>query len=148
MRSPGCPPFRRDIERAFWRKVAEGLSSEDAAIACGVSGPVGSRWFRERGGMPLIQLTELSGRYLSFAEREEIALLRVQGHGVRAIARQIGRSPSTISRELRRNAATRSGRLEYRASIAQWKAELAARRAKTAKLVSNERLRDGTRGNR
>ena len=71
MRSPGCPPIRRDVERAFWVKIAEGLTSEDAAVACGVSGPVGSRWFRERGGMPTIQLTALSGRYLSFVEREE-----------------------------------------------------------------------------
>ena len=52
------------------------------------------------------------------------------------------RSPSTISRELRRNAATRGGTLEYRASIAQWKAELQARRPKTAKLAGNDRLRD------
>ena len=35
-------------------EIAEGLTSEDAAVACGVSGPVGTRWFRERGGMPLI----------------------------------------------------------------------------------------------
>ena len=142
MRSPGRPPVRRDVERAFWVKIAEGLTSEDAAIACGVSGPVGSRWFRERGGMPSIQLSPLAGRYLTFAEREDIALLRVQGLGVRAVARRLGRSPSTISRELRRNAATRGGRLDYRASIAQWKAELQARRPKTAKLVSNERLRN------
>ena len=142
MRSPGRPPVRRDLERAFWVRIAEGLSSEDAAIACGVSGPVGSRWFRERGGMPSIQLSPLSGRYLSFAEREEMALLTVQGRGVRAIARQLGRSPSTISRELRRNAATRGGQLEYRAGIAQWKAELQARRPKTAKLVLNDRLRE------
>src|SRR5215216_3443252 len=142
MRSPGRPPIQRDVERAFWLKIAEGLTSEDAAIGCGVSGPVGSRWFRERGGMPLIQLGPLSGRYLTFAEREEIALLRAQGCGVRGIARQVGRSPSTISRELRRNAATRGGRLDYRPSIAQWKAELAARRPKTAKLVANEPLRD------
>lgn len=142
MRSPGRPPARRDVERAFWVKVAEGLSSEDAAVTCGVSGPVGTRWFRERGGMPTIELGPSSGRYLSFPEREEIALLRAQGCGVRSIARQIGRSPSTISRELRRNAATRGAKLEYRASVAQWKAELAARRAKTAKLVSNEQLRD------
>ena len=146
MRSPGRPPIHRDVERVFWVKVAEGLTSEDAAIACGVSGPVGSRWFRERGGMPSIQLSPPSGRYLSFVEREEIALLRAQGCGVRTIAGQVGRSPSTISRELRRNAATRGGRLDYRASIAQWKAELAARRPKTAKLVSNEQLRDYVQG--
>jgi IS30 family transposase len=53
----------------------------------------------------------------------------------------LGRSPSTISRELRRNAATRCGRLEYRASVAQWKAERAARRPKTARLAANDRLR-------
>ncbi len=141
MRSPGRPPIRRDVERAFWAKVAEGLSSEEAAIACGVSGPVGSRWFRERGGMPTIQLGPLSGRYLSFAEREEIALLRAQNVGVREIARRLRRAPSTISRELRRNAATRGGRLDYRAGIAQWKAELMARRPKAAKLVANDQLR-------
>src|SRR5438552_2378451 len=111
MRSPGRPPVRRDVERGFWMKIAEGLSSEEAAIACGVSGPVGVRWFRERGGMPSIQLTPLSGRYLSFAEREDIALLRGQGLAVRAIARTLGRFPSTISRQLRRNAATGGGQL-------------------------------------
>ena len=142
MRSPGRPPIRRDVERAFWVKIAEGLTSEDAAIACGVSGPVGSRWFRERGGMPTVELGPSTGRYLCFSEREEIALLRVQGLGVRAIAREIGRSPSTVSRELRRNAATRGAKLEYRAGVAQWKAELAARRPRPAKLVVNDRLRD------
>lgn len=60
-----------------------------------------------------------SGRYLTFAEREEIALLKAQESGVREIARRLGHSPSTISRELRRNAATCGGKLEYRASVAQ-----------------------------
>ena len=142
MRSPGRPPIRRDVEQAFWRRIAEGMTSEDAGIAVGVSGPVGSRWFRERGGMPSISLDAPSGRYLSFDEREEIALLKAQDHGVREIARRIGRAPSTISRELRRNAATRSGTLKYRAGVAQWKAELAARRPKTAKVVANPQLRE------
>jgi IS30 family transposase len=82
-----------------------------------------------------------SGRCLSFADREEIALWRAQGHGVREIARRLGRAPSTISRELRRNAATRSGGLEYRATTAQWHAERAARRPKRAKLATNPALR-------
>lgn len=69
-----------------------------------------------------------AGRYLSFVEREEIALLRASGCGVREIARRLARSPSTISRELRRNASTRGGRLTYRATIAQWHAERRARR--------------------
>ncbi len=82
-----------------------------------------------------------SGRYLSFREREELAILRAQGRGVREIARHLGRSGSTISRELRRNAATRSGGLEYRATAAQWHAERAARRPKMAKLATNAVLR-------
>jgi IS30 family transposase len=83
----------------------------------------------------------LSGRYLSFAEREQIALLRAEGRGVREVARQLGRAASTISRELRRNAATRSGGFAYRATTAQWHADRAARRPKPAKLVSNAALR-------
>jgi IS30 family transposase len=83
----------------------------------------------------------LSGRYLSFAEREELAILHAQSAGVREIARQMGRSASTISRELRRNAATRSGGLDYRATTAQWHAERAARRPKSAKLAVNVALR-------
>jgi IS30 family transposase len=82
-----------------------------------------------------------SGRCLSFADREEIALWRVQGHGVREIARRLGRSASTISRELRRNAATRGGGLDYRATAAQWHAARAARRPKPAKLAANAALR-------
>jgi len=78
---------------------------------------------------------------LSLASREEIALWRVEGHGVREIARRLGRAASTVSRELRRNAATRSGGLEYRATTAQWHAERAARRPKPAKLVTNPALR-------
>lgn len=92
--------------------------------------------------MPPICLAEPTGRYLSFEEREEIAILRAQGKGVREIARAVGRDPGTISRELRRNAATRGGKLEYRAGVAQWKAQQAAKRRKTAKLVTNERLRE------
>ena len=143
MRSPGRPPPQRAVERAFWGKIAEGLSSEEAAVAVGVSGPVGSRWFRQRGGMSAsVRGGPSAGRYLTFAEREEIALLRAQGAEIREIARRVGRAASTVSRELRRNAATRGGQLEYRASVAQWKAERAARRPKAAKLVVNARLRD------
>ena len=82
-----------------------------------------------------------SGRYLSFSEREEVALLRAQGHGVREIARCLRRAPSTISRELRRNAATRHGGLEYRATTAQWHADRSARRPRASKLARNEALR-------
>ncbi|WP_285705273.1 IS30 family transposase [Microtetraspora sp. NBRC 16547] len=91
--------------------------------------------------MPPISLDPPSGRYLSFAEREEIAVLRAKECGVREIARRLGRAPSTISRELRRNAATRGGRLDYRASVAQWHADRQARRPKVCKLAANDQLR-------
>ena len=142
MRSPGRPPVgRREHRQRFWKAIALGLTSEDAALAAGVSAPVGTRWFREGGGMQLNNLAPLSGRYLSFAEREEIALLHAQGFGVRAIAMRVGRCPSTISRELHRNAATRSGGLEYRATTAQWHADERAKRPKVAKLAVNDDLR-------
>jgi len=106
-----------------------------------VSPAVGARWFRESGGMTPLPFGPVSGRYLSFVEREEIALLHARGCGVREIARQLGRSPSTISRELRRNAATRSGNLDYRAITAQWHADQRTRRPKVATLAANDKLR-------
>jgi IS30 family transposase len=141
--SPGRPSSARREDRVgFWMAIARGLSSEAASAEVGVSSAVGTRWFREAGGMPPLTLAPVSGRYLSFAEREEIAILHAQKCRVREIARQTGRSPSTISRELRRNASTRSNELAYRATTAQWHAERRASRPKIAKLVADDRLRD------
>ncbi|MBX3656149.1 MAG: IS30 family transposase [Ramlibacter sp.] len=147
MRSPGRPPvLHRSERRPFWEAIAAGCSSEDAAQFAGVSPAVGARWFRECGGMPPSHLSPSAaaptGRYLSFAEREHLALARARGEGVREIARQLGRAPSTISRELRRNAATRGGGFEYRAMTAQWHADRSARRPKPAKLQTNTKLRE------
>lgn len=142
MRSPGRPPgWRREHRQWFWDGIARGLSSEEAAAVADVSPAVGTRWFRAAGGMSTVSSAPLSGRYLSFAEREEVAILRAQGCGVREIARRLGRSPSTISRELRRNAATRGGDFEYRATTAQWHADRRAQRPKVAKLAANDALR-------
>ena len=141
--SPGRPTvaWRQDRVR-FWAAIARGVSSEDAALEIGVSSAVGARWFRHAGGVNPNLAPSVSGRYLSFTEREDIAVWHAQNLGVREIARRLGRAPSTISRELRRNASTRTWRLEYRASTAQWHAERRARRPKVAKLVADERLRD------
>src|SRR3954463_14905818 len=144
LRSPGRPPAtQREERRRFWAAIAQGQSSEDSGTVAGVSPAVGTRWFREAGGMPPAGFAPSSkpplGRYLLFAEREEIALLRAQGHGVREIARRLERTASTISRELRRNAATRGGGLDYRATTAQWHAERSARQS--AKLVFSPALR-------
>src|ERR1700678_2860386 len=108
--SPGRPPVAgREERRRFWAAIAAGAASEDAAAGVGVPQAVGTRWFRKAGGMPPsmfgLSAKPLWGRYLSFAEREEIALLRVQGYSMQEVARRLGRVASTISRELRRNAA-------------------------------------------
>ncbi len=145
LHSPGRPSVAgREDHRRFWAAIAAGRTSEEAAVGVGVASVLGARWFRQAGGMPPSHLTSssrsLSGRYLSFSEREEIAIGRAQGCGVREIARSLGRAPSTISRELRRNAATRGGGLEYRATTAQWHADRSARRPKPAKLALNATL--------
>ena len=143
MRSPGrAPVANREHRLRVWEQIAGGATSEDAGVGAGVSPAVGTRWFREAGGMPPSGLKPHSGRYLTFAEREEIAICRAYGFGIREIARHLGRSASTISRELRRNAATRGGTLHYRAVVAQWKAERQTCRPKVSKLAANDRLRE------
>ena len=109
----GRPRLPRQVEREFWRLIAKGSSTESAAEAVGVSFGVGRRWFRDGGGMTRVDLSEPTGRYLSMSEREDIAVWRGAGVGVREIARRLGRAPSTISRELGRN--TRTCGRPYRA---------------------------------
>jgi hypothetical protein len=74
MKSPGAPSLRREVERTFWVKIAIGVTTEAVAARVGVSSAVGIRWFRHRGGMP-IDLSPSTGRYLSFTECEEVAIL-------------------------------------------------------------------------
>ena len=143
MRSPGRPSaWRREHRQEFWDLVGQGVSSEDAGERAGVSAVVGTRFFRHAGGMRDVSKEPLSRRFLSFVDREEIAILRAQNCAVRHIARALGRSPSTISLELRRNAASRGGKPEYRATSAQWHSDRRARRPKIAKLAGSPRLRE------
>src|SRR5689334_23534910 len=144
--SLGRPPVAgRTEQEVFWLGIAAGSNSENAALKAGLSEAVGPRLFRKAGGMPAAMFRAsakpLSGRYLSLAEREEIALLNAQGHSIREIGRRLGRAGSTISRELDRNAATHSGKMAYRATTAQWHAERSARRPKPTKLARTVALR-------
>src|SRR4051812_50040447 len=114
LRSPGRPPVaRREHRRRFWAFIAAGMTSEDAAMEVGVSQPVGTRWFREAGGMAPSHLSRssrpLSERYLSFAEREEIALWRGLGRGGRGSARPPGRGASPGSRGVGRETGDAGG---------------------------------------
>src|SRR5262249_16655656 len=144
--SLGRPPVAgRAEEDLFWQGIAAGLNSENAALKAGLSQAVGPRLFRKAGGMPPAMFRSsakpLSGRYLSLAEREEIALLNAQGLSIREIGRRLGRAGSTNSRELDRNAATHGGGMAYRATTAQWHADRSARRPKPTKLARNVALR-------
>ena len=142
IQSPGRPPTAQKTHyKKFWSAVDRGLTSDEASKLAGISSPVGARLFRHNGGMKPKFSTAQPKRYLSFPEREEIAILQEKEISIRAIARQLGRSPSTVSRELRRNAATRSGELQYRAHTAQWHADRKSKRPKLAKLTKNHKLR-------
>ena len=137
----GRPRALKSVQRGFWRGIAEGLFAEEAARRVGVNRCTGGRWFREAGGMSPISLVEppVKGRYLSLAEREEIAVGIAAGETPAAIAVRIGRHRTTIGREIANNGVARwpAG---YRAGAAQAKAEAAARRPKTGKLAGNPRL--------
>ena len=83
-----------------------------------------------------------SGRSLLFAEREEIAILRAQGHGVGAMSSTESLSHARSIVKLERNAARRHGAPEYRATTARWHADPPSRWPKPAKLAVNLILRD------
>jgi len=132
----GRPPLPRVARVAFWEAVRGGLPPRQAAVAAGFSRKA-ERWFRQAGGVKANGPGPVSGRYLSVAEREEIAVGVAAGDGCRVIAARLGRAPSTVSREVRRN----SGQRGYRALVAQARAEERARRPKAAKLARNPELR-------
>lgn len=75
---------------------------------------------------------------LSFADRERISRGLAAGESLRAIARELGRSPSTISREVRAS----GGRNRYRALGAHRRALRSASRPKRGKLARLPQLRE------
>jgi transposase, IS30 family len=135
----GRRPLPRPVRVRFWEGIRAGLAIEEAGRAAGVSPETARRWFGQAGGVIGNGPGPVSGRYLSLAEREEIAVGRAAGLPVRVIAAQLGRPPSTVCRELARNSGA-GGR--YRATVAQQRADERARRPKPAKLAVNGRLRE------
>ena len=133
------PPLPMEACQRFWGGIRAGLLIEDAAEAAGVSATLARRWFRQAGGVNPMRTTPLVGRYLSLDEREELMRLDAAGHGVRAIARILGRDPSTVSRELKRGHGVRSN--GYRASLGQAAADRVRRQPRGCKLATNLRLR-------
>ncbi|YCK81835.1 IS30 family transposase [Arthrobacter sp. D3-18] len=126
-----------EVVQSFWQQVADGARFEDAGAFVGWSVMTVRRELRSSGGVRPRRGRTLTGRSLSFEERELISLWRGK-ESVREIARRLGRSPSTVSRELRRNA---DKVFFYRATTAHARAHARAARPKTAKLNSNKPLR-------
>ncbi len=124
----------------FWLVIASGSTLQAACDAVGVDRRTGRRWRQATGGQVPRKRPEPSGRYLSLAERLQIADLHLAGTGVRTIATQIGRAPSTVSRELRRNGPGPGARArgKYTPYAAQKRAELRARRPKASKFDDPE----------
>jgi IS30 family transposase len=122
---------------AFWDGVRAGLAWQEAAAAVGAA-RTAEGWFRVAGGVKGNGPAGPGcGRYLSVAEREEIAVGLAAGDKPAQIAVRLGRPRSTVCREIGRNG-TRRG---YRAVAAQAQAEARARRPKTARLAGDGRLR-------
>ncbi|NUR73485.1 MAG: IS30 family transposase [Hamadaea sp.] len=91
--------------------------------------------------MPMTSLAEPSGRYLSLAEREEIACGLAAKDSIRVIAARLGREPSTISREINRNRGIGKNWV-YRASVAQSRADEKSARPKPSKLAEHAALQE------
>jgi IS30 family transposase len=134
----GRPGLPREVRVRFWDGIRAGLGNREAAAAAGASKSVAALWFAAAGGVKGNGPAAGSGRYLSLAEREEIALGRARGESCRVIAARLGRPVSTVSREIGRNGC----RGVYRAVAAQAQAEARAARPKTARLAGNARLRE------
>jgi IS30 family transposase len=134
----GRPAAPRALQARFWEGVRSGLGIAEAGQAAGVGPVLAFKWFKLAGGVKANGPQPAAGRYLSVAEREEIAVGLAAGESVRAIAARLGRPASTVSREIRRNS---RGRRHYRALAAQGQAQWRAARPKTAKLAGNTVLR-------
>jgi IS30 family transposase len=118
------------------RRIGAGETQEEAAAAVGCDPRTVIRWVTRTGGIRRYERRR-SPRFLSLAEREEIALAVGRGEAAVVIAGRIGRSTSTVTRELSRN----GGRRSYRAAGADERALEQARRPKLAKLLRVPRLR-------
>src|SRR5712692_7793089 len=136
-------PGRRELQRQFWLLVRAGLAKKRAAVALGLNADTGKAWFRQAGGVvPAFVTAPSSGRFLSFAEREEIFAGVERDEPIRRIAQRLGRAPSTVHRELLRNLRhpyrprsrpdRRPGPWDYRPSRAHCRAERLATRPKPA----------------
>ena len=134
-------------QQRYVRLIAAGVNNSEACRLVGINRKTGNRWrygrsVRNSAGEPvhyasvrIIEPRVRSPRYLSEAERLQIADLLRAGQGVREIGRQLGRAASTVSREIRRN---RDPDGRYRPHHAE----------QLARVARTSRGRDGSRSTR
>src|SRR5689334_4170901 len=150
------------VGRRFWELIAGGCSPVAAAAAVGVSKHTALGWFADAGGVKPRFSDQCAIRTrprLRLEEREEIQDGVARGESIRAIARRLGRAPTTVMREIDRHgrgngryraryrfgASWRGGwdpQPCYRASTAHARAHRSARRSAPGKLATNARLHD------
>ena len=127
-------------ERAdMWRRWRAGASYTELAKLLKRSVQTVWEFFNPRpanGGFPR-KPRRRSSRQLSESEREEISRALAKKMSLRAIARLLGRAPSTILREVVRN----GGSHKYWAGRSEHRAAAQARRPKVCKLARHWRLR-------
>lgn len=146
--------YLRSTWLQFMNVVGSGHSVAAAAVLCGVPPTTARLWWRQCGGVKPPAARPATYRRLSIIERERIHAGMERGESIRAIARALGRAPSTVKREIDKNlnhqrygtpgsrGFKRRTPWNYSPHSAQIRAERAARRrARPAKLAINERLR-------
>lgn len=124
----------------LWTLWTKGQTLTFIAAALGVSTTGAYGVIQARGGIapkPRVR----SRRALTARERDLIAAGVAAHRSVRAIARQLLRSPSTISRELARNGVRTATSRQYQADVADARAWKRAARPKRSKLAQRPALR-------
>ncbi|WP_131743472.1 IS30 family transposase [Actinomadura roseirufa] len=133
----------------YFRLMDQGFSSTEACRIVGINRRTGKEWRNGRlasaghtARAPVVRPGPQDGptRYLREDERVHIADRLREGASLRAIAAELGRSPSTVSREVRRNRHPVSG--QYRPHAAQARADARRPRPKPGKIGLNPELRD------
>jgi IS30 family transposase len=115
-------------------RLREGWRIEDVAVSLGSSGRTVYRLWH--AAALARRRVSHSPHRVSFLERERISRGIAAGESGRAIARALGRSPSTVCREIRAG----GGRRRYRAIPAERRAQRQLARPKPTKLASCPRL--------